>query len=250
MLKCVCCNKSNEEHKMITCRICKGDYFHSCVDLTTSEIRTIKSKKNLSWTCQKCSVVGDDINDLKALIISLQKEIENLKSVKSSAVNECTSCNTSLDFEEIIQEISDRNARKNNIILYGIVENPTADRDGKILHDQQKVSKVLSCVIPEVTFGNDLKPIRLGKFDPTKKNPRPIKIVLPSETMAHNIIQKAYRLKNLQDPKNVRISLDKTVRQQQTYRRAKDELSTRIAGGEDNLRIKYIRGSPKIISSN
>nr|CAI5819466.1 unnamed protein product [Callosobruchus analis] len=34
-----------EEHKMIACSICKKGFFHQCVELTTSELRTIKQKK-------------------------------------------------------------------------------------------------------------------------------------------------------------------------------------------------------------
>lgn len=245
--KCSCCNKACEDHKIITCCVCKANYLHSCVDLTVAELRSLKSKKNLNWSCQDCLQVGDNINDLKALIMSLRKEIESLKSIKTASVCEC---NSAVDFEAIVQEISDRNARKNNLIFYGMPESLSTDHNVRILHDQQQVSKVLNFVLPE--SGSDLsaKPIRLGKFDAAKSNPRPLKITLPSEHAVLNIIRRAFKLKDLRDPKDIRISLDKTPRQQQYYRKLRDELSMRTAEGESNLRIKYIRGVPQIISSN
>lgn len=242
-LTCICCNKTNEEHKMISCCICKEYYLHSCADLSASEVRIIKSKKNLSWTCKNCSHIGDSMQDLKALIISLQREVENLKSLKLSAPN-----NSPFDFEEIIQEITDRNARKNNIIIYGIPENTSADRNEKILHDTQQVTEVIKCILPDTE--STYKPIRLGKFDANRTKPRPIKITLSTTNNAHDIIHNAHKLKSQRELNSVRVSLDKTPKQQEYYRKLKAELSKRTSDGENNLRIKYIRGSPQIVSSN
>nr|CAI5832528.1 unnamed protein product [Callosobruchus analis] len=44
-VKCACCSRLTEEHKMIACSICRKGFFPQCVELTTSELRTIKQKK-------------------------------------------------------------------------------------------------------------------------------------------------------------------------------------------------------------
>lgn len=242
LLKCACCDKSNEEHKMISCSICNDTYFHTCVDLNVSDIRSIKNKKNITWTCQKCSALGNSIQELKKLIVSMQREIENLKTIRSVP-------NSSIEFEEVVKEVSERQHRRNNIILYGIAENSSTERNIRILHDQQQTSKVLQYLLPESEFEAPIKPLRLGKYDNSRTTPRPLKIVLPSESLVHHAIRKAYTLKNLRDPGNVKISSDKTPKQQEYYRQLKDELARRTANGEDNLRIKYIRGYPQIVSS-
>lgn len=246
-LKCVCCGKTSEEHKMISCCACKDDYFHSCADLTATEVKSIRAKKSLSWNCPRCAELGNNIQELKSLIISLQKEIENIKSIKLSAP---VSPNTTLDFEEVIQEISERNSRKKNIILYGVPENISGNRDEKVIHDQQQITNVLNHLLPEAEFESTPKPMRLGKLDVNKSTPRPIKITLPSESIAHELIHKAHRLKTFNDIPNVKVSLDKTPRQQEHYRNLKKELERRITAGENNLRIKYIRGSPQIVPVN
>nr|CAI5833658.1 unnamed protein product [Callosobruchus analis] len=76
-VKCACCSRLTEEHKMIACSICKKGFFHQCVELTTSELRTIKQKKNLSWSCTECaSTSSNGVDELKLLIMSLQSYTE------------------------------------------------------------------------------------------------------------------------------------------------------------------------------
>lgn len=95
-----------------------------------------------------------------------------------------------------------------------------------------------------------MKPVRLGKYDATKNNPRPIKISLRDEATVHNFIRKAKTLRDRETFKNVNISLDRTPRQIEYYRTVKNELIQRSSEGETNLQIKYVRGIPKIVSVN
>lgn len=185
--------------------------------------------------------MGNSIQELKILIVAMQREIESLKTIK-------TAPNSSIEFEEVVREVLERQIRKNNIIVYGVAENTSTELNTRILHDQRQVSRVLQHLLPETNF-ETVEPIRLGKFDASRSRPRPIKVVLPSENVVHDIIRKAPTLKNLRDPGNVKISFDKTRRQQEYYRQVKDELDTRTAAGEVNLRIKFMRGVPQIVDS-
>lgn len=58
-----------------------------------------------------------------------------------------------------------------------------------------------------------------------------------------------YKLKS-SNGNNIYVSTDLTNSQRQEYGRAKEELSTRISQGENNLAIKYIKGIPKVVSKN
>lgn len=244
-LLCVCCKKSFEDHKVVTCCVCKNYYSNACVELTPSETRIIKSKKNFSYTCQNCSQLGDNINDLKSIILTLQKEVESLKSLR----NQPTAVNNNADYEEIIQEITERNRRKRNLVIFGVAEINSNSKDDRLQHDEREVNKVLQYLSPEVTYDN-IKPARLGKYDGTRDNPRPIKITLREEDIVHNLIRKAKTLRDSNSFKKINISLDRTPRQLEHYKSLKRELNQRISDGETNLKIKYIRGIPKIVSVN
>lgn len=84
----------------------------------------------------------------------------------------------------------------------------------------------------------------------TRNNPRPIKITLCEEDIVHNLIRKAKTLRDSNSFKKINISLDRTPRQLEHYKSLKRELNQRISDGETNLKIKYIRGIPKIVSVN
>lgn len=239
---CTCCNAPTEAHKLINCSICKKLYNHSCVDLTLSEARTIKSKKNVNWTCRNCSLVGNDINELKAIILELKNEVADLKSQRNIQVNN----NSAYDMEEIIQEISDRDRRKRNLIIHGIKELSGATKNERLSHDTVKVAEVLT-----VFSANSISsPMRLGKFDNSRSTPRPIKVTLPDEETVHRIIHNIRNIKDNDQFKNISISLDRTPKQIAYYMTIKKQLVDRIQRGEKDLKIKHIRGIPSIISVN
>nr|CAI5856982.1 unnamed protein product [Callosobruchus analis] len=92
-----------------------------------------KTEKNVSWSCTECtSVSSSGIDQLKALIMSLQTEVKELKAL----IDKQASTSQSFHFEEVVQEVFDRNQRKNNLIIYGVQENQSlqtsADRQTSI----------------------------------------------------------------------------------------------------------------------
>lgn len=197
--------------------------------------------------CQNCAQLLDSINDLKATVASLKREIESLKqSVEESSNNVQLS---GLDFETIVQEVEERNTRKCNLIIYNIPEQQAENPTERKSLDNEQAMKVIRFISPTVNI-DDLKPIRLGKLDPTKHTSRPLRIRLRSEGVVGELLKKASSLKTSQDLSRIIISPDRTPRQSQYYQTVKTELNRRTAGGETNLKIKYIRGIPQIVSSN
>ncbi|GJQ76559.1 hypothetical protein Trydic_g2256 [Trypoxylus dichotomus] len=77
------------------------------------------------------------------------------------------------DVECIIQEVSDRQRRKNNIILYNVSENVLNNRNDQVAADMELVGEQLQML--DVSVDN-LRTIRLGKFDSSRTDmKRPIK---------------------------------------------------------------------------
>ncbi|KAK9751446.1 hypothetical protein QE152_g4999 [Popillia japonica] len=202
-----------------------------------------KIKKAVSWTCGSCGALGNDINSLKALIVQLQDDVRELKSINSLRTADVTT-SKSCDLEEIIAEISDRERRKCNLIIFGIEEQDfNKPRTNRIEGDKTIVTEILNS-LHNVELSN-VAPVRLGKYQQAKK--RPIKITLPSEQDVHAIIKNTKKLSQSRVFQNVVVNTDRTPKQLQYYKDVKKLLQERIDAGEQNLTIRYINSIPRIV---
>lgn len=242
-INCKCCNQLYDAISMVTCCICKEKFKNTCVDVSANEVRTLNSNKGYDWTCTNCRPISHDIKHLKALIINLQSEIKQLRVECNQTVKD-----SPLDFEEILSELSERQKRVNNVILFNVKEQDQQNSPAvKIEGDKNHVVTILSSISPDLPL-NDIKPVRLGSFSANKI--RPIKISLKNGYTAMNIFKNANKLKSHQTYKNVIISSDKTKRQIEFYKKTKQEMTNRLEAGETNLKIKYINQIPRIVSEN
>lgn len=236
---CSHCNTTTESHKLVTCSVCKKFFKFSCVDLTSSEARNINVKKGLTWSCPKCRQIGNDINDLKGLIVQLRDEIQCFKETRMQAPN-LNSC----QFEEIIQEIDQRQKRKKNVIIFGSSEsgNSVTEMQGQ---DKQFVSEILvHSDIPDINI-NDIQISRLGK--PNSNKSRPLRLIMPNEKVVTSFIKSHQKIRRNQKFKKLTIASDKTHMEMEYYHSLKKELKRRQDAGEMNLVIKYRRGIPTIM---
>nr|CAH7719480.1 unnamed protein product [Callosobruchus chinensis] len=183
-ISCYCCKKSGEDNKFVTCWLCKHVFYYTCVELSLSDIKAIKNKSNINFTCETCKETAITLADLKALVISLQEEVKELKANKHTIADQLSS---SMDYEEIIQEIQDRNSRKRNLIIYGLPEDNEQPVAQRRTLDKENIKKIVGAVAEQVNCAN-VNPIRLGK-NVQNDNPRPIKISLDNENDSTNKIQ-------------------------------------------------------------
>ncbi|GJQ82533.1 hypothetical protein Trydic_g14516 [Trypoxylus dichotomus] len=184
-IKCSCgCNTtSSETHKFIDCCVCKKIYLHSCAELSITEIRTIKSKKGVSWSCRNCNILSSDINDLKAAILSLRNDLAARE--KSAGIDEKA-------FEELLAELGDRNNRKQNIIMFGVPESDTHDANTRRSRELETVQAVLKA-LPSGMNTDHIEVHRIGRFVADRR--RPIKVRLSSSREAHTVLKHAKRLR-------------------------------------------------------
>nr|CAH7725949.1 unnamed protein product [Callosobruchus chinensis] len=152
------------------------------------------------------------------------------------------------DFEEVLHEIEERNSRKCNIILYGVAENKDATRQQHEIQDVAEVTKVLEFLSPDIN--TNVKPMRLGKFDRSSTRPRLIKLTLNNQQQVQKCLRNANKLSSSTEFARIRISADRTPKQVEFYKKVKCELSRRQANGEANLKIKHVRGVPRIVTEN
>lgn len=242
---CACCNKADESHKLVNCCICKKAYRIDCVKISVAEARRIHTRSGLSWTCKSCMALGDDLIGLKSSIVSLQDEIRVLKE---SLTQSTTLAKPSLiDLESVIQEIADRDRRKNNIIIFGSLESEDGDAAGQHNLDTSLAHEICSSVQLDAQV---FKVSRLGKFDPTAVNrKRPLRVSFSSDTCVKTILRNISKLRSNPKFSSVSIFQDRTPLQLQIYKDAKTELNNRLLAGETNLKIKYNKGIPNIVPS-
>lgn len=248
---CNCCSKPFDIHLLLTCCVCQKTFNHTCVGITASETRIIKSKKSLSWTCVGCSHFGNDINSLKAVIAALQNEVKELKELKS--VSNTVSLSNA-QFEEIISEINDRQSRKHNLVIYGVPEQVhDLNKDQRLSAEKHNVKEILRYTSPSNAATLEegvIEARRLGRFDPNSSRPRPIKCTLTNERLVHLAIQGAKNIKKSAQFMNISLSFDRTPKQIEFYQQIKSELDERKRNGENNIKIKYVNNMPRIVNLN
>lgn len=241
---CKCCNKIYDEHKMLVCCICQFSYYHQCLDLSISEVRAVKSKKVLKFTCDKCANITDVVAELKSAISSLQEEIRMIRKPSEEKQDD------TFKFEEVVREVQERERRKCNLMIFGAEEVRSVGNAGERSREEKiRIGEILNYLESDLDI-SECSLVRLGKYDPNGAKPRPIKIKLKSETEVYQVVRKAKNLRNNRDFSKIRLSVDRTPKQIALYRRVRSELEERKEGGEKNLVIKYESGIPVIRSEN
>lgn len=132
-------------------------------------------------------------------------------------------------------------------MFFGLPETANSSNNNSTA-DKEAVTKILKYLQPNADF-NSVTPFRLGKYDPSRPKPRPIKVKLSSEELLYSCLKNGKKLKSHTDFSQIIISNDRTPLQQEEYRSRRAELQQRINNGETDIKIKYIKGIPKIVSS-
>ena len=74
---------------------------------------------------------------------------------------------------------------------------------------------------------------------------RPLKLTLKSASHVKWILKNREKIM----PSGVACASDKTLRQQEYYKSLKDQLDARQKDGEKDLKIKYVKGVPRIVTN-
>jgi len=90
---------------------------------------------------------------------------------------------------------------------------------------------------------------RLGKdISSNPEKPRPIKIILSNTLEVFSSLRLQANLRKSTTWSNIRFSSDRTNFQREQMNKLRQELQKRKDDGENNIIIKYIRGTPKIVT--
>lgn len=243
---CGMCKTDLSPEKEIACDLCHSYIHTTCAGLSRTEVLCLKSKeRKLTFYCTECSDFKAQLKNLqalKSLVDDLKAEVDILKGRGSPGLNV-----SMVETEVIIREMSEREKRKNNIILFNIPEEMNGHKNDQIAADKSTAQKIASVLdIPLM----DPNPIRLGKFDMSKSNrKRPIKLMLANSEYVIKALRNSKKLKLVQEFASVGVSRDRTPYQQQLWRNARQELVRRREAGETDIIIKYIKDVPTIVKA-
>lgn len=216
--------------------------------------------ENFKKLNQDVSAIKQQINDIKTTTDNLTKEqsklkldISSLKESKNMTEKKLDQIETKLQREdasssstvnvreEIVSELNERGHRSKNIIISGVSEpnanNPSERRE----EDKTTVLKIINTIVRHTSNLEPERIYRLGKYQSDKC--RHLKVCFSSPDIVKSILKNKQNLKE----EKIKIFSDQTPQQQEYMAMLKQRLENRIASGEDNLCIKYIRGVPKII---
>nr|CAH7742039.1 unnamed protein product [Callosobruchus chinensis] len=220
---------------MVKCCMCKKLFKNSCVDISSSEVRLRCANKGCDWSCPSCRTFGNDLKDLKAIILQLQGDIKTLKDTRNDFL-----INDDDFLETIISEVSERAKRKKNLMIFGVgKQGPDKDKNA--------VNQILQSIERNLDL-RDVKPVRLGRQVEGRRHP--VKLSFGSDSQVAAITRNAKLLKDTRLKNAVSLSYDRTPREVSYYQKLKEQLHQRLADGETNLKIIYSNDAPKIIQEN
>lgn len=195
------------------------------------EIKTVNEKVD---TCSA------ETRDTAMRVDALEDKFEEINNSESTS---------HISMESCLSEVEDRLKRRNNLIIYGI-DDPDPSLSSKPHEfDFKEVTSLFTILIPNKCF-DDIKVWRIGKFSSTQTKPRPLKIILPNDSISSQLRTTFLKLKRSPHPPTqfatLSLTPDRTKFQQLEYQRVKRELISRNSRGEKNIKITCRLGAPII----
>lgn len=231
----LCCGQANQNRRSVNStpsttnvnkrssqNIVTVDVLNDCMNTLLGDFRSMVSEMLTNSV--------DEIKSEISVIISKLYTLEQRVSVlESSSKNDTVVESVKRD---LLTEIENRKKHARNIIIYNFRENLDAKQD--LINFNDILSNIESCHPAISAF-------RFGKSQ--NGNPRPLKLIFKSELDANEVLRCKSKLSEL----NLTAKNDLTLDQRTYLKKLQQELKLRTSNGEQNLMIKYVDGSPKII---
>ena len=264
--------------KLIECEFCRKWMCMSCADLSNEACKIANDWQHaLHFYCKQCfpklnnlilnhqsfSDVNESLNTVNNKIESLSQQLalqlQDLPKIASllksnseasrtkiqvapqlstAPSNPAPSITKQIEAVSIIDEFTEREKRKNNIVLSNIPE-PTGDnREDRSAHDLATVKSIINEF--KIQGVQIIRTVRLGKFNPLNTRGRLVLAELADNSVKGRLLTTASKARqNSQLWKNIYISPDLTPQQRLEGKQLRDELRRRRDNGERNLIIRH-----------
>ena len=209
---------------------------------TIKDIQVLtKDLKNdiLTSIKQEFTALGDRLQILESRIGNLEGSIDSFRTIQKEQQTEINEIKLSLSEirlskPDILDEVEDRERRRNNVVLFGVPEHDSGTVSERKVYDEALVQEVFEALGCDEVELDAL--YRLGRIVSGKS--RPIKVTLSTRKAKADIMRKSRALRDSSKFKRVFISNDKTKFQQLEWSELKKELLWRKESGEDVIIYK------------
>lgn len=211
-------------------------------DITTIKERIDGIKSTTDNLTAEQSTIKSDIITLRNDNCKTEKKVEEINHVVQLLHSDRASSQVSSPIEtqeSIIAEINEREFRSKNIIISGIPEPQSSNKEQRTNIDKNEIINLLTSIDKDCSEPKTI--MRLGKYDVNKT--RPIKVFLKTQEIAKSILRNQSNYKQ----SSVKIYSDQTPKQREYLQNLKDELNRRQANEKKTLTIRYVNGIPKIV---
>lgn len=173
--------------------------------------------------------------------VTVAAEVNELRLKVASIESNIASQDTNTLDEESMREAAERVRRSSNLILRGLPESVSAEDER--IHERHRIEEILRCVDP-LSVSSVSAVCRLG---PARESPRPIKICFNDSRVPIALLRNKSKLLSSRFNK-ISLSDDKTPRQLKQLADLRKELKRRQESGDSGCTIKYIKGTPTIVT--
>ena len=175
--------------------------------------------------------VAAAVREMKDEMVSMFREmLDNLKMLIMSEINNLRGKVTSMKEEihsEISEELKDQERRRNNIMIFGLQEDPIESSNDETRAVVEPIFKTIN--VEDVAIDSCF---RVGS---RRAGRRPIKVILRNEDMKQKVLRNCRKLGSLPKDHALRkvfLKPDLTSQQLVEERRVRDEFLSRRNGGE------------------
>ena len=249
-----CADLSNEAYKIANewqhtlhfyCKHCFPKVYNLIINYKSSpnvseSLEDLNNK--IESLSQQLSQQLQDIPKISSLLNKTYSEVSRTTphaptSTTGTPKNPTPTINKQIEAVNIIDEFTEREKRKNNIVLSNIPEPVGENREARSANDLQTVKSIIDEY--KIQGVNILKTVRLGKYNPQSTRGRLVLAELADNSVKGRLLSTASRKRQTSQLwNNVYISPDLTPQQRLEGKQLRDELKRRRENGEQNLIIR------------
>lgn len=177
--------------------------------------------------------------------VSLPLPTQEASSIRPAAEGQVNSSSQGQGFRpsSLMDEVNDRKARENNIVVYGVPEEASNNRTEEQEHDERFVQKVLSSCGVDDSTDKIRKVFRLGKLKVAGKQ-RPLLVQFRETQIKSDLYKNISRLKNEPEMNNITIRNDLTRLERQQEADLRREAKNMTEQAQTDGVVYGVRGPP------
>ena len=282
--ECKKCEKVFREPdaKLLECQRCRDHYCIKCLNKTKTEYE-ILAKSDTMWFCIVCRQIIEEhiITDLKIeerckeIMEQYEGRISNLEKamdekcdetrVRELVNEEINKVKENIERDEndpeplpipqtqkkeetintVMDEINERKARENNLIIFGLEELKSETKQERLEHDDQQVKQLFADCKITLHEDNIKKTRRLGKYDSkSETSSRPLMVNMQSVEAKLMLFKNIHQIKNVPKYKTVNVSNDLTKAERENEKKLWIEAKKLQEKEESGEYIYRVRGPP------